>query len=161
MLTITLTKETIDYQKLLAHLEKQSVRYGNDISNVVYTVWNEILIETITYHDNSSIANAYDYLEFNEQGKTYKLVTQLSFDALLAEKIVNVEPYMYIVYNEVYDEDEMHVIINGIATTLENAKNLQHGCILATLPNKQTELSIYTEEIVDADPWYDDDPYYG
>mgnify|MGYP000919932513 CR=1 FL=1 len=161
MLIITLTKETIDYQKLLAHLEKQLVWDDYKISNVIYTIWNETLIETITYLDNSSIANAYDYLEFDDQGNSYNLVTQLSFNDLLSEQIVNMEPYMYMLYDDVYDEDEENVILNGVATTLENAKNLPHGCIFATLPNKSTELTIYTEEIIDADPWYDDDPYYG
>ena len=161
MLTITLTKETVNYQKLLKYLEKQPMPDDNDISNVIYTVWNETLIETITYLDDSSDANAYDYLKFDEQGNSYSLVTQLSFNDLLSEQIVNMEPYMYILYDDIYDEDEENVIINGIATTLENARKLSHGYVFATLPNKSTELSIYTEEIVNTDPWYDDDPYYG
>lgn len=161
MLTITLAKETVNYQKLLKYLEKQPMPDDDDISNVIYTVWNETLIENITYFDNSSITNAYDYLEFDEQDNCYTLATQLSFNDLLSEQIVNMESYVYMLYDDVYDEDEENVILNGVATTLENARKLSHGYIFATLPNKPTDLSIYTEEIVDEDPWYDDDPYYG
>lgn len=156
MLTIKLTEDAINYNKLIAYLEenKQIILLDLDdtlIDDVTYSVSCETLIETITYYDKSQIHNEYELLNFDGD-KEDKF--PISLNELLNRNIINLDAYIYILYDEIYEFDVTNVILKGIVTSFDKAK--EHECaIFATVPDKLTELIIYTE--IDHDYYNDDD----
>lgn len=176
MITFILTSETINYQKLLTYLEKHKQKAidemdGHDIKDITYSSDGETLVQRVMYHDNTHQEYEHEYFEFTDEQDG--ITIPYSIAELVNEHILDIAPYMYMLYDDEYDWNETNVKLLGFATTLEIAIAMVEagGDILATTPNKSIDMTIYTEidygrdcwyddEWYD-DEWYDDDPYYG
>ena len=181
MIRLILTNETINYPKLLAYLEKNKQKAidemdDHDIKDISYSSDGETLVQEVMFYDNTCSEYEYEYFQFTD--KRDGIAIPHSIDELVNEQILDMGPYMYMLYDDEYDGDETNVKLLGFATTLEVATAMTEsvGNILATTPNKSIDITIYTE--ID-DSWseydedwyddyyydhehryYDDDPYY-
>nr|DAV82064.1 MAG TPA: hypothetical protein [Caudoviricetes sp.] len=156
MLTITLTKESINYDKLVAYLEENKehrLKMLNDknIRDLSYAFDDETLIENIIYWDGMVGKAEYNRLTFKND---YDINYHMSLDECLKQQIIDMKSYLYILYDTVWDGDETNVILRGLVTGLNKAKAREEH-IFATVPDRISELTIYTE-IDNDDPWGDD-----
>lgn len=153
MLTITLTNESINYDKLVAYLEENKehrLKILNDknIRDLNYAFDDETLIESIIYWDGMMGKAEFDRLIFNGD---YDINYHMSLDECLKQQIIDMKSYLYILYNEVYDGNKTNIILRGIVTDLNKA-NARKENIFATVPDRISELTIYTE-FDDDNPW--------
>lgn len=174
MIRLLLTSGTINYQKLLTYLENHKQKAidemdDRDIKDISYRLDDETIVQRVMFYDNTYHEYEYEYFQFTAERSG--ITIPHSIDELVRERILDMGPYMYILYDDEYDGDETNVKLLGFATTLEvaTAMTTSAGNILATTPNKSIDMVIYTE-IDDSwseydedwyDYYYDDDPYYG
>ena len=124
MLTITLTKETINYDKLVTYLEENKehrLKMLNDknIRDLSYAFDDETLIENIIYWDGMVGKAEYNRLTFEND---YDVNVHIPLDEFLKQQIIDMKSYLYILYNEVYDGNKTNIILRGIVTDLNKAK---------------------------------------
>jgi hypothetical protein len=130
----------------------------HDIKDISYSSDGETLVQQVMFCDNTCSEYEYEYFQFTD--KRDGITIPHSIDELVNEQILDMGPYMYMLYDDEYDGDETNVKLLGFATTLEVATAMTEsvGNILATTPNKSIDITIYTE-IDDSWSEYDEDWY--
>ena len=164
MITLILTSETINYQKLLTYLENHKQKAidemdDRDIKDISYRLDVETIVQRVMFYNNTYHEYEYEYFQFTaERGG---ITIPHSIDELVREQILDMGPYMYMLYDDEYDGDETNVKLLGFATILEvaTAMTASVGNILATTPNKSIDVVIYTEIDYSWHDYYDDDYY--